>query len=196
MGKFSIYNIPLKSLAEQCQIYEYTLDNDYFALVSDNDSEVKRGNIGLSLEVKREALSFELTFKLAGTVFVPCNRCLDDMPIEVETENRLIVKFGKEYSEESDEIVVIPESEEDINIAWFVYEFISLSIPIKHVHLPGKCNKLMSSKLDKHRVADVNEVEEDEETDSDMSFDDGIVNNTSEAGDNRWDTLKEIKFED
>ena len=195
MGKFSIYNIPLKSSTEQRKVYEYTLDNDYFALVSDDDSEVKRGNVSLSLEVKREALSFEFNFKLQGTVFVPCSRCLDDMPIEVETENRLVVKFGKEYSEESDEIVIIPDSEEDINIAWFVYEFISLSVPIKHVHLPGKCNKFMSSKLDKHKAVDTNEMDDDDETLSDVSIDDDFVD-TAKDEDNRWDALKDIKFED
>lgn len=195
MGKFSIYNIPLKSSAEQFETYEYALDNDYFALVSDDDSEVKRGNVKLSLEVKRVSLSFELNFRLIGTVFVPCNRCLDDMPIEIETENRLVVKFGKEYSEESDEIVIIPESEDSINIAWFVYEFISLSIPIKHVHLPGKCNKFMSSKLDKHKAVDSNDMDDEDEVLSDMSFDEDMAD-TSKEVDNRWDGLKDTKFED
>ena len=33
----------------------------------------------------------------------------------------------------------IPEEEGEINIAWFLYEFVVLDIPIKHVHEPGKC---------------------------------------------------------
>ncbi len=65
--------------------------------------------------------------------------CLDDMNLDVDTQSRLIVKFGKEYSEESDEIVIIPEEEGEINIAWFLYEFIALTIPIKHVHPTGEC---------------------------------------------------------
>jgi Uncharacterized ACR, COG1399. len=43
----------------------------------------------------------------------------------------LSLKFGKEYSEESDEIVIIPEDDGEINIAWFLYEFIVLSLPAK-----------------------------------------------------------------
>ena len=195
MGKFSIYNIPLKSSAEQFETYEYALDNDYFALVSDDDSEVKRGVVKLALDVKRISMSFELNFKLSGTVFVPCNRCLDDMPIEIDSENRLVVKFGKEYSEESDEIVIIPESEDSINIAWFIYEFISLSVPIKHVHLPGKCNKVMSSKLNKHKAVDSNDMDDDDDTPSDASFEDDAAD-LSGDGDDRWDALKDMKFED
>lgn len=29
------------------------------------------------------------------------------------------MKFGSEYSEESDNVVVIPESDGELNIAWF-----------------------------------------------------------------------------
>ena len=61
---------------------------------------------------------FEMNFRIEGVVMVPCDRCLDDMEIPVETNNRLIVKFGKEYAEESDEIVIIPEDEGAINIVF------------------------------------------------------------------------------
>ena len=38
----------------------------------------------------------------------------------------------------------------EINVAWFMYEFVALAIPMKHVHAPGKCNKAMTSKWSKH----------------------------------------------
>ena len=37
-----------------------------------------------------------------------------------------------------------------INVAWFMYEFVALAIPMKHVHAPSKCNKAMTSKMSKH----------------------------------------------
>ncbi len=54
-----------------------------------------------------------------------------------------MVKFGHEYAEEGDNLIVIPEEEGEINVAWFMYEFVALSIPMKHVHAPGKCNKAL-----------------------------------------------------
>jgi uncharacterized metal-binding protein YceD (DUF177 family) len=112
------------------------------------------------------------------------------MDYPIETTARLFVKFGKDYSEESDEIVVIPEIEGMINIAWFLYEFVALAIPIKHVHAPGKCNKQMSTKLKKHsaKLADDDSYAED--------VDDIIVTDdedTEEPTDPRWDVLKELK---
>lgn len=96
-------------------------------------NEVQKGHVHVQLTVKKSLMAFELNFQIAGTVIIPCDRCLDDMELPIETQDKLIVKFGKEYAEESDEIVIVPEEEGTINVAWFIYEFIALAIPIKHV---------------------------------------------------------------
>ncbi len=109
MAKFSLYNISLKNLSIGLHTYEYELDRKFFEAI-DGD-EVRKGNVKVTVSVRRTSSMFEFDFDIKGVVQVPCTRCLDDMNQEVETKNRLIVKFGKEYSEESDEIVIIPEDE-------------------------------------------------------------------------------------
>jgi len=192
VGKFSLYNIPLRSLSEGSHEFEYLLDDKYFKLISDADSDLQKGAVDVKLVVKRKTNMFEFEFKLNGVVHVPCNRCLDDMSIDIDCENRLIVKFGKEYSEESDEIVVIPEDDGEINIAWFLYEFVSLSIPMKHVHPPGKCNRMMSSKLNKHKATSADD-EDGDETDDDMQEDDDVSGNDTDP---RWEGLKDVSFDE
>ena len=117
MGKFEAYSIDLKNLTPGVHDYEYLLDNKFFADIEGD--QVQRGNVQVSLTVKRMSLMFEMNFKLEGIVIVSCDRCLDDMEQPIETENRLIVKFGPEYAEEDDEVVIIPEDEGRINLAWF-----------------------------------------------------------------------------
>ena len=148
MGKFKLYNVDLKNLSPGVHEFEYLLENKFF--VDIDGTEVQKGKVKVHLTVKRSSMMFEMNFQIEGVVVVPCDRCLDDMEIPIDTHNRLVVKFGKEYAEESDEVVVIPEEEGAINLAWFLYEFIALAVPMKHVHAPGKCNKAMSSKLKKH----------------------------------------------
>ena len=131
-------------MSEGFHTFEYALDDRFFAAI--DGEEVKRGSVAVTVLVNRTSTSFEMDFDLNGTVQIPCTRCLDDMNQEVNTHDRLIVKFGRVYSEESDEIVIIPETDGEINIAWFLYEFIALAIPIKHVH-PGECNRVVSSSL-------------------------------------------------
>lgn len=191
MGKFSHYKIPLKSLTEGDHQYDYVLDDQYFKLIGDADSDITRGAVNVNVAIKRLSSMFEFHFDLKGKVFVACDRCLDDIDIEIDTNNRLVVKFGSEYAEESDEIIIIPEDEGELNIAWFLYEFITLSLPMKRVHPPGKCNKIMSSKLNKHKA-----VSSDEE-DSDEGATDNVDIEESEVSiDSRWDALKGLAEEE
>lgn len=188
MGKFSLYNIPLKNLTEGTHAFEYLLDDQYFKLIGDADSDVKKGSVKVELSVKRVSNTFEFNFVLNGQAIVSCDRCLDDMTVDIDTKNRLFVKFGHEYSEESDEIVVIPEIEGEINIAWFLYEFVTLNIPMKHVHAPGKCNKIMTTKYNKHKAVTVSDEDSDDMDDS-LDVDDSI-DVSEEGNDPRWDGLK------
>lgn len=185
MGKFDIYNVDLKNLSQGVHEYKYFLENKFF--IDIDGTEVQKGKVHVDLSVKNSNSIYEMSFHVEGVVMVPCDRCLDDMGVAVESRNRLVVKFGKEYAEESDEVVVIPLEEGAINLAWFIYEFISLSIPMKHVHAPGKCNKGMSSKLKKHTAR--NSADEGD-LDDDMVDDDVSIEDDSDSTDPRWDALK------
>lgn len=187
MGKFDTYKIDLKNLEIGTHEFEYQLGNKYFTDI--DGTEVQKGKVKVLLTLKRTALMFDLSFKLDGMAYVPCDRCLDDVEIPIDTTAKLIIKFGHEYSEESDEVIVIPEDEGEINLAWFIYEFVALAIPMKHVHAPGKCNKSMSSKLKKHsaRQADDEEVDVD---DDGFEYEDDVVDEAPQ--DPRWDALKDL----
>lgn len=188
MGKFDKYIIPLKSLASVSQTYNILLDTDYFTKI--DSPEVRKGAIQATIHVKKAGGVFELTFQLEGMVVVPCDRCLDDMEQPVSCNEKLTVKLGPALSEEGD-IIIIPEDEGEINIAWFLYEFIVLSIPIKHVHPPGKCNKAMSDQLRKHQSRNISESGDDEESD-DLSDEDMGDDAEESEPDPRWDKLKDI----
>ena len=189
MGKFDKYRIDLKAMQATTCKYDFLLDNLFF---TDIDApEVQKGKVNVSLTVKKMSHSFELDFQTEGYVVVPCDRCLDDMEQPVTSSDKLFVKFGPDYAEEGDNLVAIPEDDGTINVAWFIYEFIALAIPMKHVHAPGKCNKTMSSELRKHlRVAEGEEADGD-----DFLATDGGMENAEDAGkpiDPRWNELKKI----
>ena len=186
MGKFDLYKVDLKNLSPGVHEFEYILENKFF--VDIDGDEVQKGKVKVNLTVKRTSMVFDMNFQLEGIVYVPCDRCLDDMELPVSTQNKLVVKFGKEYAEESEEIVIIPEEEGEINLAWFIYEFIALAIPMKHIHAPGKCNKAMSSKLKKHTARRADDEDEfDEEAADDIVVDDDAADIPSDP---RWDALK------
>lgn len=189
MGKFKLYKLPLIGLPLGTHNYEYELGNQFFKDI--DGTEVQKGNVHVALTVKNRGNIFELNFEISGVVQVPCDRCLDDMDYEVSTQEHLYVKFGKEYSEENDDVVIIPEEDGEINLAWFLYEFVALTIPLKHVHAPGKCNKVMSFKLRKHTARRIGD-EEDADTEDGFEEDGEEMEEDDNTTDPRWDELKKI----
>ena len=102
-----------------------------------------------------------------------------------------MVKFGQTYAEEGDNLIIIPEEEGEINVAWFIYEFVVLTIPMKHVHAPGKCNKAMTSKLNKHLRTNSND-EDGHESTYEPEADVVVEEDAEEQIDPRWNELKKI----
>ena len=172
MCSLEFLKIDLKSLKEEETSLEFDLNDSYFEAL--DDAEVKKGSLHVSVSIRKATGFFELQFHTVGTVVVPCDRCLDDMDQPVETSNRLVVKFGSEYSEE-DEIIVVPENEGILDMSWFIYEFVALVIPIRHVHAPGKCNPAMTQAL--------------EELSADRSSDE----ESAQEIDPRWEALLKLK---
>ena len=172
--------------ADLCK-YELIIDNLFFAHI--DGPEVQKGKVNVELTVKKTSRAFELSFQTEGIVWVPCDRCLDEMEQPVTSSDKLMVKFGHEYAEEGDNLIVIPEEEGEINVAWFMYEFIALAIPMKHVHAPGKCNKAVTSKLNKHlRTSGDDDAEESFGAGEDIVVED----EAEEQIDPRWNELKKI----
>ena len=139
------FKIDLKSLADEVTTLEFDLDDQFFAAL--DGSDVKSGALHVSVSIRKATGFYELLFHTEGTVTVTCDRCLDNMDQPVMADNRLVAKLGSVYSEE-DDVITLPEDEGILDTSWFIYEFVVLAIPIKHVHAPGKCNPAMSKVLE------------------------------------------------
>ena len=152
------FKIDLKVLSQGNTNFEIELDNDFFEAVE--KSEIQKGTLDCQLSVNRTDDFFELNFHIFGKVYILCDICLEEMEQCINAQNRLVVKFGETYSED-DELVTVDENEGILDVSWFIYEFIALQIPIKHVHAPGKCNHAMIEKLKQYSAARSGEVSDE-----------------------------------
>ncbi|MGN0281545.1 MAG: YceD family protein, partial [Prevotella sp.] len=132
------FKIDLNSLKEGKNEFYFELNDEYFEAI--DAPEIHRGALSASISIDRRSDTFELLFNVEGSVIVPCDICLDDMEQSIDAEGKLVAKFGEEYSED-DDLVTVAKDEGVLDVSWFIYEFIALAIPIKHVHAPGKCNR-------------------------------------------------------
>ncbi len=187
MSKFELYNVVLKDINNETRVIEFELDDAYFKKI--DSPEVQKGNVKAKVSVQRKLSTFDILFTLDGSITIPCDRCLDDMEQPIHYKEKLQVKFGDKFAEE-DEIVIVPESEGAINVAWFLYEFIVLNIRIKHVYATGECNKTMVVKLKRHITRQKDDTDDDN---SSIEFDDDDDFTTDEVQtDPRWDGLQNI----
>ena len=102
------FKIDLKSLTSEETTLDFDLKDSYFESL--DDSELEHGALHVSVSIRKATGFFELLFHTEGTVTVTCDRCLDDMSQEIETDNRLIVKLGAVNSEE-DDLITVSEDE-------------------------------------------------------------------------------------
>ena len=189
LGNFTAFKLPLRGMTRGAQEFEYTLDTEFFRNMESED--ITKGEVKVKLTVNCKGDYYELDFTLNGQVNIPCDRCLDDMGHDVDTTYHLCVKYGDSYNDENDELLIIPESEIYLNVAYMLYDTVALTIPLKHVHPFGKCNKGMSQHLKKHAASHADDADEDLYGDCDGDCDESD-NNDSQV-DPRWEALRKLK---
>lgn len=182
MDVLDSYKIDLKNMRTDVAEYQFALDDAFFEAVE--GTLVKSGKADADLKIRESGGAYVFTFHIKGTVHVPCDRCLDDMDVEIETERMLTVKLGDEYADEGD-MMILPYEDAILNVAWIIYEFIVLEVPLTHVHEPGHCNVEMMEALAAHLVTSSEKPDgSEEEKSADEESDKPI--------DPRWNILKKI----
>jgi uncharacterized metal-binding protein YceD (DUF177 family) len=163
------FNIPFVGLKEGKHLFEYKIDNTFFELY--NYSEFENSSIDVTLEFVKKSTLFELEFTASGTVNVPCDVSNEYFDLEITATLPLVVKFGQEYNDENEEILILPHEVYQFSVAQFIYEMIVLGIPNKRVH-PKVLDGTMETEV-------VEQLETKEEK-------------TVETTDPRWDKLKNL----
>ncbi|MBI9035192.1 MAG: DUF177 domain-containing protein [Bacteroidales bacterium] len=159
--------------------HQYQLDADDKFFEAIEYSEVKKGTVKVDIELEKQERFLILNFDIDGTVIVPCDRCLDDLECEVSGQNRLIVKFGDEAGEESEDVVIIPRTDHQFDVSHLVYEYIILMLSPQRMHQEDENGNLVCDPEILARLRNEN-IQQDQDQGSDP----------------RWDSLKGLKFED
>lgn len=156
--------------------FNFEVDDTFFQHFE--NSLIQKGDLGVLVVMEKKENMLLLDFTMEGIVTVPCDRCLEDLDLEIESYNELIVKFGEESEEETDDVVVISPKENELNVAQYIYEFLTVLIPLRNVHdeeTDGQgCDPEVLKVIEKHLAKP--EAEAEAETPIDP----------------RWDALKNI----
>ena len=155
--------------------FEYDISEKFFEEFEFN--EFNYADLKINMVLNKKTTLLELHFEVSGTVNVNCDITNEPYNQSISNDFDLVVKFGNEYNDENEEILIIPHGEYEINVAQYIYELIVLSVPSKLVH-PGVLDGTLDSEI-------LKKLEELSPKDLDTKKD-------NEEIDPRWNTLKKL----
>jgi uncharacterized metal-binding protein YceD (DUF177 family) len=167
--------IQFTGLKQGTHNFEYRIDNKFFEHFEYD--EFNDAVLEVTVNFNKKTTLLELHFDVSGAVNVNCDLTNEPYDQPVQNNFDLVVKFGNEYNDENEEILIIPHSEYEINIAQYIYELIVLGVPQKRVHpgvLDGTLDSEILKKLEELSPKDIEEKDNNEEIDP------------------RWNTLKKL----
>ena len=177
MKDLKLFTIQYVGLKEGEHNFEYQIDKSFFDYFEFDDFNSVAIQVSLGF-VKKTTL-MQLHFKVEGSVNVNCDLTNEPYDEPIKGEFELVVKFGHEYNDENEEILILPYGEYELNVAHHIYELIILSVPNKRVHPGVKDGTLKSEILNKLEELSLGGKKEQE-------------NNDQSETDPRWDSLKKL----
>ncbi len=147
MRKLKEFTIPFVGLKLGKHRFEYSIDNKFFEHFEYD--EFNSADVKVDLLLEKKTTMMELTFKASGTVNIQCDLTNEPYDQPIESELFLVIKFGDEYNDDYEDLLILPHGEYEVNVQQYIYELIVLAVPSKRVH-PGVADgTLRSEVLDK-----------------------------------------------
>ena len=129
-----MFVIPFRGLKEGEHQFEYIINNAFFEVYQYED--ILDADIKVHLNFVKKSTLLELSFIAKGEVQVTCDISNELFFQLIEGRLDLVIKFGEEYNNDNEDILIIPYGDFEIDIAQYIYEMIVLSLPVKKIH-PG-----------------------------------------------------------
>jgi len=135
----------LASVPQGVSEYSFKVGKEFFIKMENHD--VIDADIDARLRIEHKNGAYYCLFTLTGHLTLPCDRCLDPMTHQVDTTYAVTVKYGPEYDDSADSVLVLPETEPMLDTAPLIYDTAVLTIPMRCVHPDGECNPAVSAIL-------------------------------------------------
>lgn len=165
--------IPFSGMKEGNYSFSAELNDTFFESLE--FSEIAKGNIKVEVEMERRQHLLNLHITTSGTVELECDRCGNMYLQEIEDQRTVVVNLNADHFEDEDDLISLPQSQNDFDLTPYIYQYIVLAVPAKRVCPENVgCDPDVISKLNQLQPGD-NESENETESDP------------------RWDALRNFK---
>ncbi len=129
----------------------------------------------VKIDIEKKENMIQLFFNISGNLHTTCDLCLDELIIPVDKQEVLLLKLTDTPKESNDEnIIYLKNTEYSYNVEQIIYEYLVTSMPMRKTHQETKnqqCDESMLALIEKAK------------------------NKENPVVDQRWEKLKDIKFE-
>lgn len=171
------FTIPFVGLKLGKHQFNFELKKAFFEHFEYDDFNDAAINLDVQLEKMSTLLEFTLTYN--GTVNVACDITNEPYDQQVSGTYTFVVKFGEEYNDENEDLLILPHGSFEVNIQQYIYESIVLAMPLRRIHPGIEDGTLKSDILDKLEELSPKAID-DKEAPEDNDIDP------------RWDSLKKL----
>lgn len=167
------FEINLARLENGTHHFQFELVPDFFETFENNLVEDGFGKASLIMDKSESMMA--LNFTIEVDVLLICDVSLESYRESLICQKKHIVKFSLTSEELSDEISTIDMGMQILNVSGYIYEFVSLEIPMKKVH-PRLRGQERADLVYKDETPSLNDQEQENKIDP------------------RWEVLKKIKL--
>ena len=181
MDHLAPFRIPFVGLKPGRHDFQMEVDSLFFDSFPASETDQITGQATVTLDKLGSKLDCIVSFE--GTAVLPCDRCLAEVTLNVEFQERLIVQLGETTNTEEEIWSLGPECHE-LDISQPLFEWIHLYLPSRRLHGSlDECDTDVVAYLDGMAEAPSDSPGSSEGKGNDE--DDGI--------DPRWNALKDLK---
>lgn len=171
------YRIPFSGLSTGEHNFNFEIDNAFFDCYE--HSLIKKGQLQADVLLQKQENMLIVHFHIHGKITLTCDVCLSEFDSPLNFNERVIVKFSDDdWNQETEEVIVLPKTDYELDIAELLYEYINVQVPYytkcSEQGIDAICDPDMLARLS-------GSVEPEEDTAEE------------EKTDPRWDILKNIK---
>lgn len=124
--------IDILKLQNKSYEFDFAVDDRFFQ--SFEDSLINKGKATVKVLLNKSETFMAVNMHIDGAVGLTCDRSLEEFDYPVLIDHELIFKFGDEEKELDDFMMQISREAERIELGQYIYEFISLALPMKKLH--------------------------------------------------------------
>jgi uncharacterized protein len=128
------FKVNIIGLSNRVHTFEYEVGDDFLRQYGKDTGFVSEGSFHVDVTLDKRETFIEARFVIKGAAKLICDRSLDPFQQPIKVDKKIVFKYGDADEELSDEIMIIHRDTDSLELGQYIYEFISLEVPIKKLH--------------------------------------------------------------